>query len=91
MVHGKINLNYNWTSNTESSFDVVSRAFSEGLEEGLIRLTETFLVKPCSSFVFWPLSCIVGWFTIGKYVEQYSLQEYKEQTNKNNKCKKNFN
>ena len=84
VVHGKINLNYNWTSHTESSFDVVSRAFSEGLKEGLIRLTETFLVKPCSSFMFWPLSCIVGWFTIGKYVEQYSLQEYKEQINKNN-------
>ena len=84
VVHGKIHLNYNWTSNTESSFDVVSRAFSEGLRAGLIELSATFLVKPLFSVMFWPLSCIVGWFTIGKYIEQYSLQEYKEQTNKNN-------
>lgn len=84
VVHGKVNLNYNWTSNTESSFDVVSRAISEGLTEGLIELFSTFLMKPFVSAMFWPLSCIVGWFTIGKYVEQYSLQEYKQQTNKNN-------
>lgn len=83
VVHGKINLNYNWTSNTESSFDVVSRAFREGLYEGVVGLF-AILMKPFASFMFWPLSCIVGWFTIGKYVEQYSLQEYKEQTNKNN-------
>lgn len=73
VVHGKVNLNYNWTTKTESSFDVVYRAFSEGLAEGVISLLGMFIMKPMAATMFWPISCIIGWVTIGKYIERNEI------------------